>query len=217
MNNSEEELIDSLIKIGDMSEQELDDISNYINEIIELKVEDEKTISYIFDSILNIIFVDDDKKRKVFHKLSNYCRNFNKELADDYDKILEDDLKEDNEETFDNEMDCEKIAWYEEGMKQFTSGVRDNLLSEDDFEHFFMKIKSNINQMPNLNSLTSEELTNNNFYNDLSYLAIRFLKEVMIEEHFNNLKYDLETTKKYGEKVVTDMIDYYTEKFNKKN
>lgn len=213
MNNSEEELMGSLIKIVDMSEKELDDISNYINEIIDLKVEDEKTISYIFDSILSIILVDDDKKRKVFHKLSNYCRKFNKELADAYDKILEEDLMEANEETFDNEMDYEKIAWYEERMKQFISGVRDNLLSEDDFKNFFMGIKSNINQMPNLNSLTSEELTNNNFYSDLSYLAIRFLKEVMIEEHFNDLKYDSETTKKYGEKVVTDMIDYYSDKF----
>ena len=46
----------------------------------------------MFDSILSLEFLDDDKKRKVFHKLSNYCRIFDKKLADDYDEILEENL-----------------------------------------------------------------------------------------------------------------------------
>ena len=92
-----DELIDLLKEIGKRSENEIEEISNYIDEIIVLKIKDERTISYVFDSILSILFIDDDKKRMVFHKLSNYCRTFNKELADDYDEMLEKDLTDDEE------------------------------------------------------------------------------------------------------------------------
>lgn len=98
MDKENEKLEDALVALGKMSEREIEDISNYIDEIIEYKIEDEKTISNIFDAILSIVFIDDDIKREIFHKLSNYCRKFNRRLADDYDEILEEDLIYDYDE-----------------------------------------------------------------------------------------------------------------------
>lgn len=54
--------------------------------------------SEVFDRVLSIVFIEDDVKRKIFHKLSDYCREFNKELANDYDEILEEDLSDIEEE-----------------------------------------------------------------------------------------------------------------------
>lgn len=87
----DKKLIDTFKLISDKEEIEL---SNLIDEIIENNIQNERTISEVFDSILSIAFIDAEDKRKIFHKLSNYCRNFNKELADDYDEILENDLSD---------------------------------------------------------------------------------------------------------------------------
>ena len=91
MNNKSKELENILITIRETSERDLDELSDSIDKIIECHITNERTISLIFDTILSIEFIEDDKKIKVFHKLSNYCRSFNEELADDYDKISQDD------------------------------------------------------------------------------------------------------------------------------
>ena len=94
----DKELMDAFKLIADREEKELADLSNLIDEIVENNIQNERTISEVFDLILSIVFIDDDEKRNVFHKLSNYCRSFNKELADDYDEILEEDLADTLEE-----------------------------------------------------------------------------------------------------------------------
>ena len=86
------ELKDVILLLAESSEKKLEDISETIDDIIKYKIQDERTISELFDSILSLEFVDDDKKRKVFHKLSNYCRKFDKKLAEDYDEIFEEEL-----------------------------------------------------------------------------------------------------------------------------
>ena len=90
----EKELNDAFKTLIELSDQEIQEVKKIIDEIIEYKIQDEDIISHLFDRILNIVFIEDDKKRKMFYKLSNYTRKFNKELADDYDEILEDDLSE---------------------------------------------------------------------------------------------------------------------------
>lgn len=87
-------LIDIFKLASDRDEKELFNLSTLIDKIIENNIQNERTISEVFDSILSIVFIDDEEKRKIFHKLSNYCRKFNKELADDYDEILENDLSD---------------------------------------------------------------------------------------------------------------------------
>ena len=86
------ELKDAILLLAKSSEKNLKDISQTIDNIIKYKIQDERTISEVFDSILSLEFVDDDKKRKVFYKLSNYCKKFNKELAKDYEEIFEQEL-----------------------------------------------------------------------------------------------------------------------------
>ena len=92
MNKDFKELKDAILLLTESSEKDLEDISEAIDDIIKYKIKDERTISEMFDSILSLEFVDDDKKRKTFYKLSNYCRKFDKKLAEDYDEILEDDM-----------------------------------------------------------------------------------------------------------------------------
>ena len=90
----EEELNAAFKSLIELSDKEIVEVKNIIDEIIKYKIEDEEIISHLFDRILSIVFIEDDKKRKIFHKLSNYTRKFNKELADDYDIILEEDFNE---------------------------------------------------------------------------------------------------------------------------
>ena len=98
MEKGYEEIKNALLKLSELSERQLEDLSDDIDDIIKYKIEDERTISEVFDSILSIEFIEDDIKREFFHKLSNYCRNFDKKLADDYDEILEEELAFDIDE-----------------------------------------------------------------------------------------------------------------------
>ena len=91
---SEKELNDTFKALIELSDKETEEVKNVIDEIIEYKIQDEEIISRLFDRILSIAFIEDDKKRGIFYKLSNYIRKFNKKLADDYDEILEEDLNE---------------------------------------------------------------------------------------------------------------------------
>ena len=91
---SEKELNDIFKALIVLSDNEIEEIKDIIDEIIEYKIQDEEVISHLFDRVLSIVFIEDDKKREIFHKLSSYTREFNKELADDYDEILEEDLNE---------------------------------------------------------------------------------------------------------------------------
>ena len=61
----------------------------------------------------------------------------------------------------------------------------------------------------------ARELQNNHLFGELSYLAIRFFNEIMTDDDFRNLKYSLKRIKKYGEEVLKDMFEYYTNKYEK--
>ena len=91
---SEKELNDAFKALIELSDKEIEEVKNIIDEIIEYKIQDEETISHLFDRILSIVFIEDNEKREIFYKLSNYTRKFNKDLANDYDEILEEDLNE---------------------------------------------------------------------------------------------------------------------------
>lgn len=91
---SEKELNDAFKALIELSDKEIEEVKNIIDEIIEYKIQDEETISHLFDRILSILFIEDNEKREIFYKLSNYTRKFNKDLANDYDEILEEDLNE---------------------------------------------------------------------------------------------------------------------------
>ena len=77
------------------SERELKRLSNLVDDIIKNNIMSESIISNVFDSILSLLFVDNNNKISLFHKLSSYCRTFDSSLSDDYDKILEEFMNED--------------------------------------------------------------------------------------------------------------------------
>ena len=66
--------------------------------IINSNNTDEKYISFVFDQLLGLLFIDINLLKEVYLRLVNYySRSFNKELADDYwNLFLEDfELEED--------------------------------------------------------------------------------------------------------------------------
>ena len=77
-------LINDLIEI---SSKQLDILSDEVEEIIKYHVTSEYTISKLFDSILSLLFADDEEVKSLFYKLLNYFYTFNNDLASDYENI----------------------------------------------------------------------------------------------------------------------------------
>lgn len=107
-----------------------------------------------------------------------------------------------------------RIVWYDEGMAQYMSGEKDVLINDILFKHFYNKVKADIKRIPNLNKLSSGSNFKCDDYNgyELSYLAIRYLSEVLSENDFISLMSDFEQIKKYGETILNDMFLYYNKK-----
>ena len=89
---NEKELNNAFKTLIKLSDKEIEEVKNIIDEIIKCRIQDEEIISHLFDRILSIVFIEDDEKRKIFYKLSSYTRKFNEKLSDDYDEILEEEL-----------------------------------------------------------------------------------------------------------------------------
>ncbi len=109
-----------------------------------------------------------------------------------------------------------RIVWYDEGMSQFLSGEKEELLDEDKFISYFNKVKDNTKIIPELNNLEHGNSFSNDNYDGyaLSYLSIRYLNEILEEQEFYDLMSDFDQIKKYGNTIIQDMFNYYTDKFN---
>ena len=108
-----------------------------------------------------------------------------------------------------------RIVWYDEGMAQFMSGEKEKYTDKEKFKKFYLKVKKETKEIPNLNNLKHGDSFCNDKYNgyDLSYLSIRYLNEALRPEEFANLMSDFSNIKKYGNDIVTRMFIYYNEKF----
>lgn len=104
-----------------------------------------------------------------------------------------------------------RIVWYDEGMAQFLSGEMDELLDIEKFKKFYLKVKNNTLVIPNLNEIEHGTSFCNNNYNgyDLSYLCIRYLREIMTNEEFQNLMSNFPKIKEYGINIIENMFAYY--------
>lgn len=104
-----------------------------------------------------------------------------------------------------------RIVWYDEGMAQFLSGEMDELLDIEKFKKFYLKVKNNTLVIPNLNEIEHGTSFFNNNYNgyDLSYLCIRYLREIMTNEEFQDLMSNFSKIKEYGINIVENMFKYY--------
>ena len=107
-----------------------------------------------------------------------------------------------------------RIVWYDEGMAQYMSGEKDYLLNLESFKDYYLKVKESTKINPNLNELKHGNIFYNDDYNgyDLSYLAIRYLSEILTEKEFKNLLGNFDKIKKYGENILNDMFTFYDEK-----
>lgn len=104
-----------------------------------------------------------------------------------------------------------RIVWYDEGMAQFLSGEMDELLDIEKFKKFYLKVKNNTLVIPNLNEIEHGTSFCNNNYNgyDLSYLCIRYLREIMTNEEFQDLMSNFSKIKEYGINIIENMFTYY--------
>ena len=89
------ELLELFKQVSIISENELKRLDNIVLDIIKNNSKNERVISEVFDSILSLEFIDEENKSKTFYKLSNYWKTFDTSLADDYDKIFEEFMDED--------------------------------------------------------------------------------------------------------------------------
>ena len=108
-----------------------------------------------------------------------------------------------------------RIVWYDEGMAQFMSGEKNSIIDEDAFKKFFLRVKEDTKEIPNLNDLKHGKLFCNDKYNgyDLSYLSIKYLNDILNPEEFIKLMSDFSNIKRYGNDIVSKMFTYFDMKF----
>ena len=109
-----------------------------------------------------------------------------------------------------------RIVWYDEGMAQFMSGEKDKIIDEAAFKKFFLRVKEETKEIPNLNDLKHGDSFYNDKYNgyDLSYLSVKYLNDILNSEKFVKLMPDFSNIKKYGDDIVTKMFSYYDQKLD---
>lgn len=107
-----------------------------------------------------------------------------------------------------------RIVWYDEGMAQFMSGEKDSLNDDCLFKEFYSKVREETKVIPQMNSLEHGNSFVNEDYNgyDLSYLAIRYLSEVLSAEQFKDLMSDFSKISQLGDGIIQKIFSYYDEK-----
>lgn len=91
------ELKEAIKQVRELNIEQLLRLTNMVDDIINSNNTDEKYISFVFDHLLSISFVDFNLLKEVYIKLVNYVRLFNKELADDYWNYFIEDFELDEE------------------------------------------------------------------------------------------------------------------------
>ena len=113
------------------------------------------------------------------------------------------------------ENNFDRIVWYDEGMAQYMSGEKDKIKDEESFKKFYLKVKAETKVIPELDNLKHGKMFLNDNYNgyNLSYIAIRYLNEVLTTNEFKNLMYNPEKIKEYGKRIVINSINYFDKKY----
>lgn len=111
-----------------------------------------------------------------------------------------------------------RIVWYDEGMAQFMSGEKDSLNDNSIFKDFYMKVKEETKVTPQMDTLEHGNFFVNEDYNgyDLSYLAIKYLSDILSAEQFKDLMSDFKKISQLGDDIIQKMFSYYDEKLENK-
>ncbi len=110
-----------------------------------------------------------------------------------------------------------RIVWYDEGMAQFISGEKDYLNDEKEFIKYYKELKEKNKIIPNLNELYHGTSFMNDNYNgyQLSYLSIRYLYEILSEEEFYSLLFDIDKVKEIGCDIAEKAIKYFNDRLKR--
>lgn len=74
--------------------EDLNKITKVVDRLIEWKIQDEHTISMVFEQLISLMYIAEEKLKNLYYKLLNYTRKFNEELSIDYEEIYLDQKKE---------------------------------------------------------------------------------------------------------------------------
>ena len=107
-----------------------------------------------------------------------------------------------------------RIVWYDEGMAQFMSGEKNSLNDENMFYEFYLKVREQTKEIPQMNDLKHGDSFVNNNYNgyELSYLSIKYLSEILSPEQFKDLMSDFSKINAFGNNIIQEMFNYYDKK-----
>lgn len=185
-----------------------DDIKKFRNFIYELRGEKESLPKYAkgtYDFGMINAFIESDIEKNSLeynHKLYMASHELFHILYMKY--ILKNDYSK-------------RIIWYDEGMAQLFSLENNDLLNKENFCRFYLRVKDQTKKIPNMNEIEHGNSFCNEFYNgyDLSYLAVRYLYDILSFDEFKKLMLNYDAIKKYGENILDLMFKYYDVKTKK--
>lgn len=104
-----------------------------------------------------------------------------------------------------------RIVWYDEGMAQLMSGEKSALLDLEVFKRYYSRIKESTKEIPDFVNIQHGTGFCNELYNGyaLSYLAVRYLSDLLSKEEFKELLRDVDKVNSYSKSILSDMFDYY--------
>lgn len=187
------------------------DFINYYDKNIERI---KKELSIVGDTKLELALTDDQEKAGFVYGKSSFSGFFNNKGAFAYINLNGNKTKEYMFKGLMHELihhlykyyvygkDKERITWVDEGIAQFFSGQKDNLLDEEKYRIF---LEENLKQIDsiNLNELNHDDRSfgNKNGYN-LSYIAIRYLYETHNHEEFIEIIKNKDTLIEIGSVII---------------
>lgn len=187
------------------------DFINYYDENIE-KIK--KELSIVGDTKLELALTDDQEKAGFVYGKSSFSGFFNNKGAFVYINLNGNKTKEYMFKGLMHELihhlykyyvygkDKERITWVDEGIAQFFSGQKDDLLDEEKYRVF---LEENLKQIDNINlnelNHNDRSFGNKNGYN-LSYIAIRYLYETHNHEEFIEIIKNKDTLIEIGSVII---------------
>lgn len=184
---------------------------NYYEENIERI---KKELLIIEETKLELTLTDDQEKVGFVYVKSSFSGFFNNKGAFAYINLYGNKTKEYMFKGLMHELihhlykyyvygkDKERITWVDEGIAQFFSGQKDDLLDEEKYRVF---LEENLKQIDNtnLNELNHDDRSfgNKNGYN-LSYIAIRYLYETHNHEEFIEIIKNKDTLIEIGSVII---------------
>lgn len=110
-----------------------------------------------------------------------------------------------------------RVVWIDEGLAQNLSGQYSYLENDiKEFTKFYNKVKEETKYIPTLKGIKHGKTFKNEDYDlyKLSYLAVRYLFETMIQEEIYNIIMDYEKSNEIGEHIMKDMFEYFDKKIS---